>query len=91
MLLGVDVSLKSRVRPDKTQVGGLGRQHQRDGHVGVPGENGETHAAQEDEQVPVKQKRFLDVFSQTHGGRNPSRVDRSMPVTCRRGDFLQAG
>ena len=77
VILGVDESLKSRVAPNKTQVRGLGRQHQGDGHVGVPGKNGETHAAQEDEQVPVKQKRFLDVFSQTHGGRNPSRVGRS--------------
>ena len=77
VLLGVDESLKSRVRSDKTQVGCLGRQYQRKRHVGVPGENSETHAAQEDEQVPLIQKRFLDVFSQAHGDRNPSRVRRS--------------
>ena len=53
------------------------RQHQRNRHVRVPGENSETHAAQEREQVPLVKKRFLDVFSQAHGGRNPSRVPRS--------------
>ena len=44
VLLGVDVSLKSGMRPDETQVGGLARQDQRCEHVRVPRDHGEAHA-----------------------------------------------
>ena len=60
--------------PSDAQVGGLAGHDQRHEDVGVAGEHGETHAAQEDQQVPVIQKRFLDVLAQAHGARFPSGI-----------------
>ncbi len=72
MLLDVDVPLEPRVRAHDAQVRGLAGDDQRHVHVGVAGKHGETHAAQEDQQVPVIQERLLDVLAQAHVARSPT-------------------